>query len=115
MQQTALRLGQLLDDMEWSGTYQTDALPDKNGLTPYPTYLNAVARGIWHGTLDALQALLKEMERSCGRDAPARRAGRVPLDIDIVLADGLPLRHRDIGSPHFTQGLSRLAHARQPG
>lgn len=71
------------------------------------SYVNAVVRGF---TMDlpTLETQLKQYEIANGRDASARAAGRVPIDIDVVIAGGHVLRPRDFGCDFFRIGLDAI-------
>ncbi|MDE6842635.1 MAG: 2-amino-4-hydroxy-6-hydroxymethyldihydropteridine diphosphokinase [Muribaculaceae bacterium] len=98
-----------LGAMETSDFYETSALADKEGRCTHPTYMNAVVRGIYYGDgAAALQTEAKQYEEAVGRDAEARLRGCVPIDIDVVISDGIVLRERDAASRFFTIGLEQL-------
>ncbi len=71
-------------------------------------YVNAVAIGETDLTVDQLNRLAKAKETEAGRDAAARAEGRVPLDIDIVSADGIIVRPRDFACDFFRRGWDEL-------
>lgn len=73
-----------------------------------PHYLNAVASVEFDGDLDTLQAMLKAGEVMAGRNAEARRLGRVPIDMDVVIADGEVIRPGDYARYYFRQGYEEL-------
>ena len=60
------------------------------------------------GDLATLEAMLKACEVMEGRTSDARAAGRVPLDIDVVIADGRVLRPDDFKRYFFRQGYEEL-------
>lgn len=95
--------GLLPEEFEASPIYET---PPVSGVGR--RYMNCVVRGLT--TLDAasLNTRLKEYEVACGRTAEAREAGRVPIDIDIVIWDGVVLRPRDFSHSFFQLGYSSL-------
>ncbi len=71
-------------------------------------YVNAVAIGDTGLTVKELNLSAKEKESEAGRDDKARAEGRVPLDIDIVAADGEILRPRDFACDFFRRGWEEL-------
>lgn len=73
-----------------------------------PHYLNAVAEIESDLSVEELNAILKDMEISEGRDAAARTEGRVPLDADIVIADAEILRPKDFNQYFFKRGFEEL-------
>ncbi len=73
-------------------------------------YMNAVASGYTRLDPDQLIQLCKERELKCGRDASARKAGDVPVDIDLVVYAGEILREKDYKSEFFIKGFSQLKH-----
>lgn len=92
-----------LQDCHASSVYETDPVGKSAGK-----YLNAVVTG--STALDAghFDALCKAYEREAGRDEEARRNNLVPVDIDIVVADGIVLRPRDYGCWFFRKGMRQL-------
>ncbi|MDE6511394.1 MAG: 2-amino-4-hydroxy-6-hydroxymethyldihydropteridine diphosphokinase [Muribaculaceae bacterium] len=84
------------------------ATPDCHG--GQREYMNAVGMGITGLTSASLERLCKEYETSCGRDSHARSVGDVPIDVDVVVFDGVILRERDYGSEFFLKGLREIHH-----
>ncbi|MFG6428015.1 2-amino-4-hydroxy-6-hydroxymethyldihydropteridine diphosphokinase [Lepagella muris] len=78
-------------------------------------YMNAVVSGSYPGSLSDLEMACKEYERSCGRDEESRREKRVPVDVDIVMADGEILRSRDYACSFFQQGYRQLTDNEKAG
>lgn len=75
---------------------------------PTHPYLNIVAIIETSLSHDHLRTCFKEMERRHGRDAHLDENGRVPLDIDIVIYDGITMRPQDAERPYFIHGYSIL-------
>lgn len=75
-------------------------------------YLNSVALVDYPGTAEELNARLKEFEINEGRDAAARKEGRVPIDIDIVVANGNVVRPDDFSRYFFKRGYEELQQLR---
>lgn len=96
-------LSNRLTNMSVSDVYQTPAV--KTGTR---TYSNAVACGNFTGNCDEFDAELKRYEFSCGRDEQARQRGDVPIDIDIVVADGTILRDWDYRQSFFRIGYNQI-------
>ena len=55
-----------------------------------------------------LHGLCKSIELEYGRDMTSRLHNRVPLDIDIVIADGEILRPRDYAQEYFQSGYTEI-------
>ena len=96
-------LSGLLDRFMASDIYETDAIGHEG-----PKYMNAVASGVSSMTLEELEACCKRYEREFGRDDLSRIEKRVPIDIDIVVADGRVLRPRDFNCEFFRRGYMEL-------
>lgn len=71
-------------------------------------YCNAVVTVVFHGSRQQLESLAKEYEVNMGRDDACRMRGDVPIDVDVVVADGIVLRKRDFESFYFKMGLQLL-------
>ena len=96
-------LAEISDNIYFSTHYESPAL---NPGKVY--YLNSVALIEFSGTLDALNTLLKKFEIQEGRTPEARAEGRVPLDMDVVIADGKILRTKDYNCYFFRRGYEEL-------
>lgn len=94
----------VLSDCECSEIYET--LPVGHSGS---NYINAVVAGFYSGCLEDLERLCKEYERSNGRDEESRKLNMVPVDIDVVIADGDVLRERDFKCSFFQKGYHELA------
>ncbi|MGM9816436.1 MAG: 2-amino-4-hydroxy-6-hydroxymethyldihydropteridine diphosphokinase [Lepagella sp.] len=92
-----------LKDFQASTLYRTPALQGVGN-----PYVNAVVIGKICETCDAFNQRLKAYELSCGRDAAARAAGVVPIDIDIVMKNGEVIRPRDYAHSFFQIGYNQL-------
>lgn len=105
--------GQVEKAVEWlsgklqkfasSSLYTTPAVQGKG-----KPYVNAVVEGYITGAEEDFNNLLKDYEKTCGRDDTARKEGRVPIDIDIVVRDGSVVRERDFAHSFFRIGYSEL-------
>lgn len=92
-----------------SHVYETPAISSKEvECKDAPVYDNAVARVDTLFDFVRLESMFKAYELERGRDAGARAAGVVPIDIDIVMADGMIIRPWDYRQQFFKIGLSAL-------
>lgn len=104
-----------LDNLSVSSVYASDTeYYDGEKHTCLPAnetegYYNCVMCGDFHGEAQELVTLFKTYESEHGRDEECRRLGLVPVDIDLVGADGEILRHRDWESRYFIKGFRQLA------
>lgn len=71
-------------------------------------YSNSVVCGEIKHTVEEFDNILKTYEQSCGRNEEARRRGDVPIDIDIVIADGTVVRPKDFSRQFFRIGFDML-------
>lgn len=71
-------------------------------------YVNAVAAGLCLMDPEDLNRRLKEYEFLSGRDEKCRACGDVPIDIDIVVVNGVVIRQRDFDSLYFRIGYSSI-------
>ncbi|MBO4964888.1 MAG: 2-amino-4-hydroxy-6-hydroxymethyldihydropteridine diphosphokinase [Muribaculaceae bacterium] len=83
-----------------SAIYETDSI---NG--DGTKYCNCVLICSTELDVDKLDKTLKEYEIRAGRTAACRERGEVPIDLDIVIADGKIIRPRDYARSYFTHGL----------
>lgn len=93
----------ILSDLRHSGIYET--LPIGHAGS---NYMNAVVSGNFDGTLEEIERLCKKYEIIHGRDDESRRQNLVPIDIDIVIADGNILRPRDYKCGFFQKGYNEI-------
>ena len=70
--------------------------------------LNAVFEFETDMDIAGLHGLCKSIELEYGRDMTSRLHNRVPLDIDIVIADGEILRPRDYAQEYFQSGYTEI-------
>ena len=92
-----------LEEYQASTLYRTPAL---HGVGS--PYVNAVVIGKISETCDEFNNHLKEYELANGRDAAARAAGVVPIDIDIVMVDDDVVRPRDYSHSFLQIGYTQL-------
>lgn len=86
-----------------SDIYETPEIHGKGS-----PYMNAVLVGSTPLDIAELNDTFKKYELSQGRDADARAAGMVPIDIDIVVWDGEVIRSGDYAASFFKLGYSQL-------
>ena len=103
-------LAEICDSMYCSTSYESPAMSGA-AMVNKPHYLNAVAAIDYSGTLPSLEAMLKSCEITEGRTPEARSEGRVPLDVDVVVADGEILRPKDFDRYFFRRGYEELISA----
>lgn len=97
-------------DILVSHVYETPAISSKGvECSAQSVYDNAVACVVSRFDSDSLESMLKAYELECGRDAVAREAGIVPIDIDIVMADGTVIRPWDYRQHFFKIGYAAIA------
>lgn len=82
-----------------SGIYTT--IDEKSGQE----YFNEVVRGLTADGEARLNSFLKQIELSLGRNQESRKAGIVPIDIDIIIFNGRIVRRQDYSKPYFTKGF----------
>ncbi len=99
-------LSTLLSNFRHSSIYAT---PDCHG--GQRKYMNAVAIGCTRLSVAELDQLCKQRELECGRNAAARAAGDVPVDIDVVVYGNEILRMKDYQSEFFIKGYLQLEHS----
>ena len=97
-------LSEILGDFRHSHIYAT---PDCFG--GQREYLNSVCAGSTTLSHAELESLCKDYEFRAGRDASARAAGDVPVDVDVVVYGSRILRERDYSSEFFRIGFDELA------
>lgn len=103
MRMALSRLLPLVENATASRSYPTD--PEGSAALHGRPYLNMILICDSSRPLAETETFCKALEREAGRDDAARKAGIVPLDIDIVVADGKVLRKRDFDSTFFRKGL----------
>lgn len=97
------RLAEISDSIYTSTHYESPALGGGKAH-----YLNAVAEIETDMTPEILNRELKALETEEGRDDLARSEGRVPLDADIVIANGEIIRPKDYSQFFFRRGFEEL-------
>lgn len=88
--------------------HKTDIYESPDCLGSGRRYMNAVV--VLLSSLDeaALNCRLKAFEAACGRDDNCRLQGLVPIDIDIVVCDGVVRRPDDFNASYFRKGFSGI-------
>lgn len=100
-------LAEICETLYCSTSYESPAL---NGgkMANKPHYLNAVAVVDFDSDLSTLELKLKDFEILEGRDENARAEGRVPIDLDVVIAQNKILRQGDFDRYFFRRGYEEL-------
>lgn len=105
-------LSEISDNLYFSTHYASPAMTSSqkgNGHDEIKShYLNSVAMVEFNGDEEDLNSRLKQCELLEGRDQDARAEGRVPLDIDIVIAGERIVRHKDFSRFFFRRGYEEL-------
>lgn len=96
-------LSGLLDEFKASQIYETPPVGHQGS-----DYMNAVVTGVSDMTPSLLERELKRYEVECGRDLYARIRNLVPIDLDIVIADGNVVRPEDYKRVFFQIGYHQL-------
>lgn len=76
---------------------------------PQPRYLNAVVALACDLEPQRLLAILKQIERDLGREPSAARWGPRPIDLDILLWDGVVVADPNLQVPHLELHKRRFA------
>lgn len=71
-------------------------------------YYNCVTEISTDSGLPELVSLTKSLEKEMGRNKYMKAMSIVPIDIDIVIFDGVILRQSDYSSDYFMLGYSRV-------
>ncbi len=96
-------LSKYLDNMTISQTYETQAL---NGVDA--PYVNSVVSGLSSLSVEEMNSDFKNLETKFGRSEIRSDAGDIPIDIDLVIADGVVLRPADFEREYFQKGYREL-------
>ena len=72
-------------------------------------YLNAVAVGETACDQNEFNLMLKDYEKSSGRTLEAKKAGVVPIDLDIVIFNDKIVRPKDFTYDFFQIGYRQIA------
>lgn len=90
-------------EVRWSSIYETPC-----ALNHGKDYLNLVVSGRLESEYEGFATLLKKYECISGRNEECRRNGDVPIDIDIVIADGEIKKEWDFRQQFFKTGFQQL-------
>lgn len=96
-------LGGVLGAMNRSEAYQTPAINGKD-----KDYINAVVVGEYNDSYESLHKALKQYEKDCGRNELSKLNGCIPIDLDIVIWNGVLLREKDFEQTYFKKGWDML-------
>ncbi|MDD5763052.1 MAG: 2-amino-4-hydroxy-6-hydroxymethyldihydropteridine diphosphokinase [bacterium] len=78
------------------------------GLGFQPWFLNVALRGGTTFGPHELLRFVKKIEKDEGRTEDGERWGPRPLDIDIILMDGMVVRDNDLTVPHASMAVRRF-------
>lgn len=104
-----IALAQVLHSPSYTPAIWTEPVgADTSPASPRsPIYLNQLVCATTTLDSDQLTEQLKSIERTMGRDEEARRAGIVPIDLDLLQHDRQRFHLRDWGR-HYIQRLLPL-------
>lgn len=97
------RLKKILENCRVSEIYFTESVGKNSGM-----YANAVLKGDSLIDLESFKKLTKEIEHEFGRTLESKISGIIPIDIDIVYADGVCLRPNDVKFDYFQHGYKAI-------
>lgn len=93
-----------LERVSASDIYETPA----EGSCSQGTYLNVVVHGHTPHPLQAVETMLKELEREMGRTPDGSARGEIAIDLDLVVWNDQILRPRDFERLYFNRGYRQL-------
>ncbi len=96
-------LGSFLKKSQFSTIYETEACNGKD-----KPYFNAVVHGYTTSTFENLVKKLKNWESSAGRTRIESCEGIIPIDLDVVIWNGVIKRQRDFDHLYFNRGYREL-------
>lgn len=107
------RIAEIKAGIEWLQSVLSDCVsssiyPTPDCLGGHKEYMNAVVKGKTCIPLRELDRMCKEYEKSQGRTQQKRDNGDVPIDIDIVILDGVIIKERDARQRFFLIGYSMI-------
>ena len=103
MKQAMAWLEENLQSFKCSAIYLT---PPLSGIGS--DYLNAVAVGETKCEQIEFNLMLKDYEKSLGRTPEAKKAGVVPIDLDIVIFNDQVVRAKDFSYDFFQIGYRQI-------
>ncbi len=92
------------EEIRFSSVYQT---PNETDVSR-ELYTNCIAMGETRLPLDVLEAKCKSMEIQFGRTPASRKAGVVPIDIDIVQYGTEIVRKQNLEMNYMKIGMTEL-------
>ena len=98
-------LTQVLISPDYTPAIWTEPYGKKEGAL----YLNQLVSAKTNLDSDELNCILKEIEKSQGRDEEARRQGLVPIDLDLLQYNQQRFHLRDWQRPYIQQLLPKLS------
>lgn len=101
----------LFPDISWGEAVETVAenINSTQFLT-FSSYINRAAAFSTSLNLDELNSAFKEIETKMGRNSEMRLQGLVPIDIDILIFDGVVVRPDDMKRNYVMLTLKSLSH-----
>lgn len=81
--------------------------PDVSSRSQLP-YRNMVVRCVTSLPHEELRAFFSGIENDYGRTPLSKSSGIMPLDIDIVVADGIVISPDDFRQPYFRKGWEEI-------
>jgi 2-amino-4-hydroxy-6-hydroxymethyldihydropteridine diphosphokinase len=98
-------LEEILSDLHYTGELWTEPMGKSSRRD---AYLNQLVSGTTELSEDELNARLKQMENSFGRNDQKRLLGIVPIDLDILLFDDGKRHLRDWERPYVKELVGEL-------
>lgn len=98
-------LSQRFPYIRWGKMIKT--LPEN---TTHPAlYLNRAAQVDTNWDVKTLREFLKDIEKACGRTSTSKLTGIIPIDIDLLIIDGITLKPEDMKKHYVRQTLQALS------
>lgn len=98
------RLESEIGTIEWGEAVYTPS----EGTFKNSTYLNRGAKFHTHRSIDELTSFFKSVELLCGRTSDSKKSGIVPLDIDLLIFDGKPIKPNDLMKAYVKSALKGI-------
>ncbi len=90
--------------IRWGKTIQT--APE--GSIHHAPYLNRAALFETTWDPDTLRSFFKDIEKTCGRTPASKQTGIIPLDIDLLMIDGVVCKPADMQKKYVHLALHGL-------
>lgn len=90
--------------IEWGEAIYTPA----EGTVTQTIYLNQGAKFYTDKNEKELKDFFKTIEKMCGRTSSSKRKERIPLDIDLLLFDGKPMKPDDLSKAYVKSILKSI-------